>query len=84
MEEYVDIKREFSLVAVRGDGDVYFYPPLRIFTWMGYWCGTTSPAAARMRRRATPNRRHVDAPNAPPDPRGPARSLWAVPTRGTR
>lgn len=28
VEEYVDIKREFSLVAVRSeDGDVYFYPP---------------------------------------------------------
>ena len=28
VEEYVDIRREFSIVAVRGeDGDVYFYPP---------------------------------------------------------
>jgi 5-(carboxyamino)imidazole ribonucleotide synthase len=28
VEEYVDIRREFSIVAVRGeDGDIYFYPP---------------------------------------------------------
>lgn len=47
VEEYVDIKREFSLVAARGeDGDVVFYPPAENFYVDGILVWNYAPAHA--------------------------------------
>ncbi|MGC9131286.1 MAG: 5-(carboxyamino)imidazole ribonucleotide synthase [Pyrobaculum sp.] len=47
VEEYVDIRREFSLVAVRGeDGDVYFYPPAENFYVDGILVWNYAPTKA--------------------------------------
>jgi len=47
VEEYVDIAREFSIVAVRDDkGDVYFYPPAQNYYVDGILVWNFAPAKA--------------------------------------
>ncbi|MGC8583624.1 MAG: 5-(carboxyamino)imidazole ribonucleotide synthase [Thermoproteus sp.] len=47
VEEYVDIRREFSLVAVRSeDGDIYFYPPAQNYYVDGILVWNYAPTSA--------------------------------------
>ncbi len=47
VEEYVNIEREFSIVAVRGeDGDVYFYPPAQNYYVDGILVWNIAPVDA--------------------------------------
>ncbi|MEZ0318957.1 MAG: 5-(carboxyamino)imidazole ribonucleotide synthase [Pyrobaculum sp.] len=47
VEEYVELKREFSIVAVRGeDGDVLFYPPAENYYVDGILVWNYAPAEA--------------------------------------
>lgn len=47
VEEYVDIAREFSIIAARSeDGDVYFYPPAQNYYVQGILVWNYAPAEA--------------------------------------
>ncbi|MEM0370537.1 MAG: 5-(carboxyamino)imidazole ribonucleotide synthase [Pyrobaculum sp.] len=47
VEEYVDVKREFSILAVRDErGDVYFYPPAENFYVQGILVWNYAPVKA--------------------------------------
>lgn len=47
VEEYVDIRREFSIVAVRAEnGDVYFYPPAQNYYVHGILVWNIAPVKA--------------------------------------
>lgn len=47
VEEYVDIKREFSIVAARSeDGDIYFYPPAENYYVHGILVWNRAPVEA--------------------------------------